>query len=96
MLENHNEKIQNLENDVTELKVNYARIDERLNTVENGQSEIKTLFLQGHNSILQTLQQLVLSKDNIQITKSNNKTNITIQALILIGGMIGAFFMGKG
>ncbi len=86
-LESHDGRIKNLE-------IQSVRTEEKLNSlnttvtdIKKGIERIENTMLNTHNSVLNGVNQLLINKDN-------NKTKIILQVIIIVGGLIGAFFAG--
>lgn len=92
-LEYHGEKIQ-------ELQIDNASIKEKLNSVEGIVTRFETNYYQTSNSMLQTMSQLVVntSNNNTEIVKTNqnNKREIIVKVLGIIGLIVAGIFIGNG
>ncbi|MFZ5645775.1 MAG: hypothetical protein ACOY46_19635 [Bacillota bacterium] len=105
VLDEHNERIQQHEEQITQLRIDTGKMEQRLNNIESAIQETKSLTLQGNALILNTLQNIIsemtkLSSKvlDIQSGKDTNKTNIYLKLLAIIGtpmAAIGSYFIGK-
>lgn len=92
-LQDHNEKIQ-------ELQIDNASIKEKISSIEGIVTRFETNYYQTSNSMLQTMSQLVVNTNNnnteIINNKNNNRKDIALKILGVIGILIAGAFIGKG
>ena len=93
VLDGHTEILEKHSEEIKQLQIQYARTDERLismevsqKKLEKGIDRLENLTLNNHNTIINTLNQLIMSKNDNdtkkEVSKKTNNTNIIIQVII--------------
>jgi len=79
---------------IKELEINFVKNNEKLTNLEESMNRVENILLNSNNSIISTLNQMIMSKNENEtkkeITKNTNKTNIIIQVVIGLTAIGGA------
>jgi len=79
---------------IKELEINFVKNNEKLTNLEESMNRVENILLNSNNSIISTLNQMIISKNENEtkkeITKNTNKTNIIIQVVIGLTAIGGA------
>ena len=79
---------------IKELEINFVKNNEKLTNLEESMNRVENILLNSNNSIISTLNQMIISKNENEtkkeITKNTNKTNIIIQIVIGLTAVGGA------
>jgi chromosome segregation ATPase len=76
ILDEHEGKIEKIDEKIQKLEVNFGRVDERLKNVESSQVEIKNLILQNSNQNLTLLSQVLTSQNDKDTNTQKELTKI--------------------
>ncbi|WP_298196457.1 hypothetical protein [Desulfosporosinus sp.] len=107
VLDNHKVILEDHGKSITKLQIDNASIKEQLNSIKTQMTDVKEIitdlkssYLQSTNSMMGTLSAVLqnTSNNNTEIikTNSNNKKEIAIKVLAVIGGLITGYFALKG
>jgi septal ring factor EnvC (AmiA/AmiB activator) len=88
-------KIKEVEKEVEYIKIDYARVDERLKNVESSQGEIKLLITNTNSQVISLLSQVLNNQNQRLINEDNNKTNKITKIIAAILAFGASFFAGK-
>lgn len=75
-LDEHEGKIEKIDEKVQKLEINFGRVDERLKNVESSQIEIKNLILQNGSQNLTLLSQVLTSQNDKDTNTQKELTKI--------------------
>lgn len=105
ILENIDGKIEKHDEQITDLRINTGKMEQKLNNIEYTMQEIQHSYMKGQTLILGTLQDMTnqITKLSTMIletqkNKDNNKSNLYFKIVATIGGfltLIGTYFFGK-
>ena len=76
ILDEHEGKIEKIDEKVQRLEIDFGRVDERLKNVESSQIEIKNLILQNSNQNLTLLTQVLTSQNDKDTNTQKELTKI--------------------
>lgn len=78
ILDVHAEEIKGLKHDVSDIKVNIGRMDERMNGLVEGQKDLKTTLTDNYNAILQSVASTNQIISQLLMNLNDNKTQMAI------------------
>jgi len=71
---------------IKELEINFVKNNEKLTNLEESMNRVENILLNSNNSIISTLNQMIISKNEnetkVAVAKTQSKGNIIIQIVI--------------
>lgn len=102
VLDEHDNRLQKLEVDSEVMKEKWNNISTQLTRIENNALSSNNALLASNNAVLQTLSQVVnnatqINSDNTELTKTkfNNKKDIIIKVLGILGACLAGWLAAK-
>ena len=93
-LEIHDKKLENHDERIKDLEVDFGKAEERSVYILKGQDELKEMFRESEKTNLRNTNTMLSLISQLVLTKENNKNKIYIQLIITIGVLLGGIFAG--